>query len=103
MAGDFARDGIQMRRQRFHLPAQALPARAPRAVEPKAGAIAYFRYKLPINSTQLVEKLLHEKSVLIVPGDHFGMDHYLRIGYGPPADYLTAALNRVEEGLKEVS
>jgi len=70
-------------------------------VEPRAGAIAYFRYKMPTNSTQLVERLLHEKSVLIVPGDHFGMDHYLRIGYGPPADYLTAALDRVEQGLKE--
>jgi len=68
-------------------------------VEPKAGAIAYFRYKMSINSTQLVEKLLHEKSVLIVPGDHFGMDHYLRVGYGPPADYLTAALDRIHETL----
>jgi aspartate/methionine/tyrosine aminotransferase len=66
-------------------------------VEPDAGAIAYFRYNLPINSTQLVERLLHEKSLLIVPGDHFGMDRYLRIGYGPPADYLKAALDRMDE------
>jgi len=68
-------------------------------IEPKAGAIAYFRYKMPINSTQLVEKLLQEKSVLIVPGDHFGMDRYLRIGYGPPADYLIAGLDRIHETL----
>jgi aspartate/methionine/tyrosine aminotransferase len=68
-------------------------------VEPKAGAIAYFRYKLPINSTQLVEKLLQEKSVLIVPGDHFGMDHFLRVGFGEPPSYLTAALERVHETL----
>ena len=66
-------------------------------VEPQAGAIAYFRYKFDINSTQLVERLLHEKSCLIVPGDHFGMDRYLRIGFGPPADYLKAALNRMDE------
>jgi len=57
-------------------------------VEPHAGAIALLRYRLQINSTQLVEKLLHEKSVLIVPGDHFGMDNFLRLGYGPPEDYL---------------
>jgi aspartate/methionine/tyrosine aminotransferase len=68
-------------------------------VEPKAGAIAYFRYKMAINSTELVEKLLREKSVLIVPGDHFGMDHYLRIGYGPPANYLTSGLERIHETL----
>ena len=29
-----------------------------------------------------------EKSVLIVPGDHFGMDGYLRIGFGDEPDYL---------------
>ena len=68
-------------------------------VEPKAGAIAYVRYNLPVNSTQLVEKLLHEKSVLIVPGDHFGMDHYLRIGYGEPANFLHAALDRIHDTL----
>ena len=54
-------------------------------VEPKAGAIAYVRYDLPINSTALIERLLKEKSVLMVPGDHFGMDNFLRIGYGAPA------------------
>jgi aspartate/methionine/tyrosine aminotransferase len=71
-------------------------------VEPHAGAIAYLKYKIHINSTILVEKLLHEKSVLIVPGDHFGMDHYLRIGYGPPADYLRTALDRIHETLTEL-
>ena len=35
-----------------------------------------------INSTELVNRLRDEKSVLIVPGDHFGMDGYLRIGFG---------------------
>lgn len=64
-------------------------------IEPAAGAIAYFRYDLPINSTALVERLRDEKSVLVVPGDHFGMGRYLRIGYGSPADYLRAGLERI--------
>jgi len=68
-------------------------------IAPKAGAIAYFRYKMAINSTVLVEKLRDEKSVLIVPGDHFGMDQYLRIGYGSPGDYLIAGLDRIDETL----
>jgi aspartate/methionine/tyrosine aminotransferase len=68
-----------------------------RMVEPKAGAIAYVHYKLPVNSTLLIERLLNEKSVLVVPGDHFGMDNYLRIGYGPPPDYLQRALEDVHE------
>jgi aspartate/methionine/tyrosine aminotransferase len=70
-------------------------------ISPRAGAIAYFRYKLDVNSTELVDKLRTEKSTLIVPGDHFGMDHYLRIGYGSPADYIQSGLNRIHETLQE--
>jgi aspartate/methionine/tyrosine aminotransferase len=66
-------------------------------VPPKAGAIAYLKYSLKINSTKLAERLVREKSTLIVPGDHFGMDHYMRIGYGSPQEYLIAGLNRIGE------
>jgi aspartate/methionine/tyrosine aminotransferase len=72
-------------------------------ISPQAGAIAYVKYKTKINSTHLAERLLKENSILIVPGDHFGMDHYMRIGYGCPQDYLTAGLNRVSDFLEHVS
>ena len=55
---------------------------------PDAGAIVYARYHHAINSTELVTRLRVEKSVLIVPGDHFGMDHYLRLGFGDNPDHL---------------
>jgi aspartate/methionine/tyrosine aminotransferase len=71
-------------------------------VPPQAAAIAYVRYHLDINSTELVERLLHEKSVFIVPGDHFGMDHYLRISFGLPEDYLRAGLDRIHESIVEL-
>ncbi len=71
-----------------------------RMVEPKAGAIAYVHYDLPVNSTHLMERLLKEESILIVPGDHFGMDNYLRIGYGPPPDYLREALELANDVLR---
>jgi aspartate/methionine/tyrosine aminotransferase len=44
-----------------------------------------------------------EKGVLVVPGDHFGMDHYLRIGFGNPEDELLEALELVREAFGEVS
>ena len=69
---------------------------------PMAGAICFARYNLKANSTELVEKLVREKSVLLVPGDHFEMDGYLRIGYGPAKEYLLAGLGRVEELLKKI-
>jgi aspartate/methionine/tyrosine aminotransferase len=71
-------------------------------VPPQAAAIAFARYHLDVNSGELVERLMREKSVLIVPGDHFGMDHYLRISYGLPRDYVEPALDRIHELIVEL-
>jgi len=68
-------------------------------VAPEAGAIAFVRYEQDINSTRLIERLRDEQGVLVVPGDHFGMDRYLRIGFGGvPAD-LTGSLAKIGEML----
>jgi aspartate/methionine/tyrosine aminotransferase len=69
---------------------------------PDAAAIAFVRYHLDINSTVLAQRLRREKSVLIVPGDHFGLDHFLRIAFGLPEDYLVPALDRIHELLLEL-
>ena len=42
-------------------------------------------------------RLRDTKSVLIVPGDHFGMDGYLRLGFGERPEYLRAGLDRLHE------
>jgi aspartate/methionine/tyrosine aminotransferase len=62
---------------------------------PDAGAICYARYHSSINSTEFAETLRTEMDLLVVPGDHFGMDRYLRLGFGPPAPELEAALERM--------
>jgi len=69
---------------------------------PLAGAICFARYGFKANSTELVERLIRERSVLLVPGDHFEMDGYLRFGYGPEKGYLLRALGRVDETLKKM-
>jgi aspartate/methionine/tyrosine aminotransferase len=71
-------------------------------IRPEAGAIVYVRYDHKINSTVLVNRLRVEKSVLVVPGDHFGMDGYLRLGFGEPPDYNRAGLERLKELLSSV-
>ncbi len=64
-------------------------------VPSKAGAIVYARYNLKMPSTELIALLKDEEDVLIVSGTHFGMDGFVRIGYGnEPAD-LQAALARL--------
>lgn len=71
-------------------------------VPPQAAAIAFVRYDIGINSAELVERLRTEKSVLIVPGDHFGVDGHLRISYGLPHDYLRDGLSRIHQMLLEL-
>jgi len=71
-------------------------------IPPKAGAIVYPHYSLNINSTELIDKLRREKSVLLVPGDQFEMDRYIRFGFGEKEDYLRKALDCVEEALNEI-
>jgi aspartate/methionine/tyrosine aminotransferase len=73
-----------------------------RLVPPRAGAIAYLRYAWKVNSTELVVRLRDEQSVLIVPGDHFGMDGYLRVGFGNEPEDLRAGLERIDGVLRSL-
>lgn len=68
-------------------------------IAPKAGAIAWLRYHFDINSTELVDRLRNECGVLIVPGDCFGMDGYLRVGFGGEVEPMREGLNRIGEFL----
>ena len=65
-------------------------------IPPAAGAMCFLRYGLKINSSDLAWRLLKEASTLIVPGDHFEMDGYIRIGMGHAATYLAEGLRRID-------
>jgi aspartate/methionine/tyrosine aminotransferase len=71
-------------------------------IAPEAGAIVFVRYRHAINSTELVTRLRDEQSVLVVPGDHFDMDGYLRIGFGSDPVQLTGSLDRIGELLDSI-
>jgi aspartate/methionine/tyrosine aminotransferase len=62
---------------------------------PDAGAIVWVRYRQHERSTALAETLRATQDVLVVPGEHFAMEGYLRIGFGPLPSELEAALERV--------
>jgi len=64
-------------------------------IPPKAGAIAFARYNLDVNSTELVNRIRETRSVLLVPGEQFEMDGYLRFGFGEESERLEEALERV--------
>lgn len=74
-----------------------------RFTKPRAGAVAFFGYDLPIGSTRLAERLLAEQSTLVVPGDQFGLDRHFRIGYGYTSPPLAAGLERVSRLIHELA
>ncbi len=61
----------------------------------EAGAVCFPSYDLPMDSAELAERLRTEHDVLIVPGAHFELGRYVRIGIGIPTAELEAALDRV--------
>jgi aspartate/methionine/tyrosine aminotransferase len=68
-------------------------------VPPQAAAIAFVRYNLEVNSSEMVKRLIHDRSTLVVPGDHFGLDQHLRISYGLAEDYINEGLDRIYQTL----
>ena len=74
-----------------------------RFVPPRAGGMAFLRYASPINSTELSRRLREEKSLLVVPGDVYGMDGFLRIGIGERSDYLARGLELLGQGFDELT
>lgn len=71
-------------------------------ITPVAAAIGMIGFDLPIESTELYERLRTEQSVLITPGSHFGIGDYLRVGYGYDIDHTMEGLARVDTLLAEL-
>ncbi len=70
---------------------------------PAAGAICLARFRAPVDSAALAERLRVEQSVLVVPGEQFGVPHAIRFGFGAPAAELRTALGRVAVSLQELA
>ncbi len=71
-------------------------------IPPKAGGMCFLRYATKINSSELATWLREEKSLLVLPGDVYGMDQYLRLGIGERSDYLARGLERLGNGFDEL-
>jgi aspartate/methionine/tyrosine aminotransferase len=70
-------------------------------VPPKAGAIAWAGLRGGRNSGEMMKDLREKKSVLIVAGEHLGMESFVRFGFGGDPDHLQKALARIDEWLQE--
>jgi len=74
-------------------------ARDMRWVPPAAGAICFIRYGFPIDSVELVDRLITDWSTMVVPGAHFRAEGHLRIGFGMPAAVLRGGLDAIDRAL----
>ena len=70
---------------------------------PAAGAIAFAEADLPITTRELVERVRQEQSVLLVPGEMFGIDNGIRVGFGYHVDETLDALALVGAALAAVA
>ena len=69
---------------------------------PQAGAIAFVRIKIDIPSQDLTYHIRDNFSVLLTAGKWFGLEGFLRFGYGTPNQYLLEALDRIGQSLEAV-
>ncbi len=69
---------------------------------PDAAAITFLKYDLPIGSSAWMERLRDESGVLIVPGDHFGLDRHLRLSFALPRAELLDGLSRISDSVRQL-
>ncbi len=69
---------------------------------PVAGAVAYFEYDFPINSTTLIDRLRKESSLLLVPGEQFGLEKGIRVGFGYDIQKTLRGLALMEEMVRRI-
>jgi aspartate/methionine/tyrosine aminotransferase len=68
-------------------------------VKPQAGTTAMLAYDSDMPSREFCLKLLTDTGVMFVPGDVFGMEGHVRIGYACDTDVLHQGLARVGDWL----
>jgi aspartate/methionine/tyrosine aminotransferase len=71
--------------------------------DPEAGAICFARYHHTTDATALVERIRARHSILLVPGEHFGLPQHLRLGFGNPRPELERALAELEAPFRELT
>ncbi len=69
---------------------------------PNASALSFVHFNLPVGSTNFAHLLRRQKSVLVVPGDFFGLDNHIRVSSALPNNYLSEGLERMIKLVDEI-
>ncbi len=71
-------------------------------ISPQATAAGFVRYHLEPRSLEVAKTLLEKSRVLVIPGEHFGIEHHLRITHGVDPVHLNIALRRISSVLNSI-
>jgi len=85
-------DGSQILREHI---AQFYPDCQPGNIKVTNGG-SEANYNLPIDSTDLINRLIQEKSTLLTPSNHFGLDRGIRVGFGYDVEKSLTGLSHAE-------
>jgi aspartate/methionine/tyrosine aminotransferase len=69
----------------------------------EATSMAFIRYRLPLSSVAVADRIRRDASVLVAPGEFLGADHHLRVTHGLGAEYVTEALGRIAAVLRRLA
>ena len=69
---------------------------------PQAAAITFARLNIDMLSEDFVYQLRDNFSVLLTAGKWHGLEGFVRIGYGTPADYVQGGLERIADFLNSL-
>src|SRR6056297_118064 len=71
-------------------------------IKPCGGTTAFLKYSYEINSKEFCSRLIKMNGTFLVPGECFGMEKWLRIGYAFDPEVLTKGLQGISELLREL-
>jgi aspartate/methionine/tyrosine aminotransferase len=74
-----------------------------RYIRPLAGAITFAEVDLPMPTREVVERIRTERSVLLVPGEMFGVDNGIRFGFGYDVQHTVKGLALAGETLASIA
>ncbi|MDP9185303.1 MAG: hypothetical protein M3O29_06520, partial [Actinomycetota bacterium] len=74
-----------------------------RHIRPIAGAIVFAEVDLPIPTREVVERIRLERSVLLVPGEMFGVANGIRFGFGFDVQHTLKGLALAGETLAAIA
>jgi aspartate/methionine/tyrosine aminotransferase len=74
-----------------------------RYVRPVAGAIAFVEVDLSMPTREVVERIRQERSVLLVPGEMFGIGNGIRFGFGYDIQHTLKGLSLAGETLASLA